>query len=190
MTTPPPDTLKRTEDCENVVGGNLQDTVGEEDKTPCDTQSAAQSKDNYDSCASECTAHFGSAVTEELGRYDDEDSNGKQENQCIVAYVYNPVDNIVCYPAPTVETQKYITEENKHGPNVLLLDTEIYVPSYMVTFSSVSLVVMSCAPYFPTLSRTTTTTTGRPGKEDRDLTEDQNCQVKQQKIMARTHPNC
>lgn len=146
--------------------------MGEEDKTPCDTQSAAQSKDNYDACAipvNACTARFGSPVTEELGRYDDEGNKGKQENQCIVACVYNPVDNIVCYPAPRVETQKYITEENKHGPNVLLLDTETYAPSYKVTFSSVSLVVMSCAPYFPTLSRTTTTTTGRPGKEDRDI---------------------
>lgn len=77
--------------------------MGEEDKTPCDTQNTAESKDNCDSCA--IPANECSAETEELGQYDDEGSKGKQENQCIVAYVYSPVDNIVCNPAPAVETQ-------------------------------------------------------------------------------------
>lgn len=30
------DTLKRIVACEDVVGGNLGDTTGEEDETPCD----------------------------------------------------------------------------------------------------------------------------------------------------------
>lgn len=96
--------MERTEDCENVVSRDPQDTVCEEDKAPWDTQEAAQSKHDHDIPAvpvDVVTAWVGFLVTDEQCRYDDESGKGKQENQRIAAYVYHPVDGTVGYPAPS-----------------------------------------------------------------------------------------
>lgn len=96
--------MERTEDCENVVSRDPQDTVGKEDKAPWDTQNAAQSKHDHDVPAVPVhiyTSCIGLLVTDEQGRYDDEGRKSKQENQSVAAYVYNPVNSTVCYPAPT-----------------------------------------------------------------------------------------
>ncbi len=97
------DTLERIEDCKNVVGGDLEDTVGEEGKTPRDTQHATQSQDGYNTfttCAWFCVVCVGSLETKEPGQYYDEGSEGEDEHQHIVAYVDNVVDVTVYYPAP------------------------------------------------------------------------------------------
>lgn len=39
-------------------------------------------------------------MTGEHGQYDDEGGKSKQEDQRIAAYVHDPVDGTVCYPAP------------------------------------------------------------------------------------------
>lgn len=96
-------TLERIKDCENVVGGDPEDTVCEEGKTPCDTQHAAQSQDGDDVFATSAIfrgAYGGSLPTEEPGQYDDEGSEGEDEYQRIVAYVDDVVDVTVGYPAP------------------------------------------------------------------------------------------
>lgn len=95
--------MKRIEDCENIVGGNPEDPIGEEGKTPCDTQHATQPHDGYYTLAISvnfCGATFVSLETNEPGQYNDEGSEGEEEDQCIVAYVDNVVDVNVCYPAP------------------------------------------------------------------------------------------
>lgn len=82
------DTLERIEDRENVEGGDLEDTVGEEGETPCDTQHATQSQDGYNIFATSANlsvACFGSPETKERGQYDDEGSEGEEEDQRIVA---------------------------------------------------------------------------------------------------------
>lgn len=75
---------------------------------------------------------------------------------------------------------------------MLLSNRELYSPSHMVTVSSVSLVLMSCAPYFPTLSKTTTTTSGRPGNDDmRFITRSLNQPgAERQKTRKCAHPSC
>lgn len=95
------ETLERIEDCENVVGGDPEDTVGEEGKTPSDTQHATESQDDYNLFAM-CARLSGSCSLEkeEPGQYDDEGSEGEDEDQNIVAYVNNVVHQIVGYPAP------------------------------------------------------------------------------------------
>lgn len=95
--------MKRIEDCENVVGGDLEDPIGEEGKTPRDTQHATQSQDGDNTSA--ISVHFRSATfapleTNEPGDYDDEGREGEEEDQRIVAHVDNVVDGVVCYPAP------------------------------------------------------------------------------------------
>lgn len=69
---------------------------------------------------------------------------------------------------------------------------ELHSPSYMVTVSSVSLVLMSCGPYFPALSKTTTTTNGRPGNDNSTFSFRSFNQSwsKQQKTRKCTHPSC
>ena len=97
------DTLERVKDCENVVGGDPEDAVGEEGKTPCDTQHATQSQDGHNAFAASVNLSFariGFLETKEPGQYDDEGSEGEEEDQRIVAYVDNVVDVTVCYPAP------------------------------------------------------------------------------------------
>lgn len=97
------DTLERIEDCENVGGRDPEDTVGEEGKTPRDTQHATQSQDGYNTFATSakfCVGCVGSLETKEPGQHDDEGSEGEEEHQRIVAYVDNVVDVTVCYPAP------------------------------------------------------------------------------------------
>lgn len=72
--------MERIEDCENVVGGDPEDTVGEEEKTPCDTQYATESQDDYNAFATSaifCIACVGSLLTEEPAQYDDEGSEGE-----------------------------------------------------------------------------------------------------------------
>lgn len=96
-------TLKRIEDCENVVGWDLEDPIGKEGKAPRDTQHAAQSQDGDNTSAFSVnlySATFVSFDTNEPGHYDDEGSEGKEEDQRVVAYVDNVVDVNVCYPAP------------------------------------------------------------------------------------------
>lgn len=95
--------MERIKGRENVVGGDPEDTVGEEGKTPCDTQHAAQSQNGNDAFATSAIlriAYGGSLPTEEPGQYDDEGSEGEDEDQRIVAYVDNVVGVTVGYPAP------------------------------------------------------------------------------------------
>lgn len=95
-------TLERIEDRKNVVGGDQEDTLGEKGKTPCDTQHATQSQDGYNTFATAklSVVCFGSPETKEPGQYDDEGSEGEEEDQRIVAYVDNVVDFTFYYPAP------------------------------------------------------------------------------------------
>lgn len=95
--------MERAEDCENVISRDPQDTVGEEDKSPWDAQNGAQSKDDHDAFAVSVdilVAWIGFLVTGEHGQHDDEGGKSKQEDQRIAAYVHDPVDGTVCYPAP------------------------------------------------------------------------------------------
>lgn len=98
------ETLERIQDRENVVGGNPEDTGGEEGETPSYTHHATQSHDDWDAsyigvyfCATFSTSH--SLETKEPGHYDDEGSEGEEEDQRIVTYVDNVVHVIVRYPA-------------------------------------------------------------------------------------------
>lgn len=96
--------MERAEDCENVISRDAQDTVGEEDKSPRDAQNGAQSEDDHNAFAISVdilAARIGFLVTGEHGQYDDEGGKSEQEDQRIAAYVHDPVDGIVCYPAPT-----------------------------------------------------------------------------------------
>ncbi len=96
-------TLERIENRENVVGRDLEDTVGKEGTAPSDTQHAAQSHDGYNSFATFAILYIaciGSFETEEPPHNDNEGREGEEEDQRIIAYVDNIVDVAVCYPAP------------------------------------------------------------------------------------------
>lgn len=96
--------MEGTEDWEDVVSRDPQDTVGEEDEAPWDAQNAAQSKHDHDARAVPLdivTACVGFLVTDEQREYDDESRESEEENQCVAANVYHPVDDAVGYPAPS-----------------------------------------------------------------------------------------
>lgn len=96
-------TLERIQSCENVVGRDPEGTIGEESKTPCDSQNATQSHYDYNIWAIFACFYIGSfsfPEKKEPGHYDDEGTESEDEDQSIVAYVDNVVDIVICYPAP------------------------------------------------------------------------------------------
>lgn len=99
------DTLQRVEDGENVVGRDLESTVGEEGKAPRDSQHEAQAHDAHDFPAilpRFYMSPFDIPDTTEPGHHNDEGGEGDDEDHSIVAYV-DDVDAVVCYPAPWKE---------------------------------------------------------------------------------------
>lgn len=96
------DTLEGVEDCEYVVGGDPEGSVGCKGKTPRDTQNATQAHDGQDAFAilAHLSIRLGSLETKEPGHDDNEGGEGEEENHQIVADVDNVKDVTVCYPAP------------------------------------------------------------------------------------------
>lgn len=168
-------TLEGVEDCEDVVGRDPEDAVGEEGETPCDTQHAAQSQDGYNAFATSANLCIGSVApleTEEPGQHDDEGDEGEEEDQRVVAYVDNVVDGTVCYPAP-LNTHKNAPVKGKEAwlcgvvVKYVIHRLQENFSAHMATFSSLSFVRMTCSPYFPMMSRTTPTTLGSTASGDR-----------------------
>lgn len=107
-------TLEWIEDGEKVVGGDAEDPVGEEGKSPRQAQQATQAHDRRYAFALpldfRCT--FKSLETNEPGHDDDEGGEGEEEDQSVVADVDDVVDVEVCYPAPGDRTTRHFNHSS------------------------------------------------------------------------------
>lgn len=98
-------TLSRVEDCEYIIRWYPKGPVAQEGKTPGNSQQAAQTQ-NGEYVPRPC-AFFG-YICFHLPREhqpchdDNEDSEGEQEDYCIIANVYDVMDCTVDDPAPEI----------------------------------------------------------------------------------------